>query len=241
MINAEDQEAAKRHKIIPGRRLRYMRGIGVDTDWYSRDSLKPGSVRQALEGIGMDPDGRYFVTVGEFSKRKRPQDVVRALARMEDRETRLLFLGEGPRRSLVEEVAVRTGVSERVFMPGKVGDIRPFVAGAVALVQASSREGLPRSIMEALSLEVPAIVTDARGQEELVGTDRGVVVPIGAVEEMATAMHRLVRLPDSRNSMAARGRQLMVERYDLGAIISEHERLYGELLPDPPTPSGVHL
>ena len=54
---------------------------------------------------------------------------------------------------------------------------------------------------------------------------------IGAVEEMAKAMDRLLGLPDRRNAMAGRARQLMVERYDLGSIISEHERLYGELLP----------
>ncbi len=116
-------------------------------------------------------------------------------------------------------------------MPGKVADIRPYVSGAVAMVQASSREGLPRSIMEALSLEVPAIATDARGQEELVGTDRGVVVHIGAVREMAAAMERLARDPTSRRKMGARGRQLMVEKYDLDLIIGEHERLFGELLP----------
>ena len=179
----------------------------------------------------MDPNARYFVTVGEYSRRKRPEDVVHALAQMEDRESRLLFLGDGPRRSMVKEAAARAGVSDRVFMPGNVSDIRPFVAGALGLVQASSREGLPRSIMEALSLEVPAVVTTARGQEELVGEDRGFVVPIGDVAEMSAAMERLVRDPVSREAMGARGRRLMLERYDLHLIIAEHERLYQELLP----------
>jgi glycosyltransferase involved in cell wall biosynthesis len=232
VMNAQDFEAAKRYRIVPRRRLRYMRGIGVDTQWYAPDSLAPDAVQQALGSIGMDPTGGYFVTVGEFSRRKRPDDVVRALARMQDRQTRLLLLGDGPTRSSVTRVAAEAGVAERVFMPGKVDDIRPFVAGAVALVQASTREGLPRSIMEALSLEVPAVVTDARGQGELVGSDRGAVVPIGAVTRMAAEMDRLVRFPDERKAMGVRGRQLMVERYDLSLIIWDHEDLYGELLAD---------
>ena len=36
VINREDYEAARRYKIVQHDRLRYMRGIGVDTDWYSR-------------------------------------------------------------------------------------------------------------------------------------------------------------------------------------------------------------
>ena len=232
VMNAEDFEAAKRYRIVPTRRLKYMRGIGVDTQWYAPDSVAPDAVQQALGSIGMDPTGGYFVTVGEFSRRKRPDDVVRALARMQDRKTRLLLLGDGPTRSYVKRVAAEAGVAERVFMPGKVVDIRPFVAGAVALVQASTREGLPRSIMEALSLEVPAVVTDARGQGELVGSDRGAVVPIGAVTRMAAEMDRLVRFPDERKAMGVQGRQLMVERYDLSLIIRDHEDLYGELLAD---------
>jgi glycosyltransferase involved in cell wall biosynthesis len=230
VINSEDHEAARRYKIVPSRRLRYMRGIGVDTEWYSRDMLAAGSVRRALQGIGMDGQRRYFVTVGEFSRRKRPEDVIRALARMQAQDNALLLLGEGARRPYLEEVALQAGVSERVFMPGKVSDIRPFVAGAIALVQASSREGLPRSIMEALSLEVPVIATDARGQEELVGRERGVTVPIGAVDDLASAMDRLALHSDAATAMGVRGRQLMIERYDLKRIIGEHERLYGELL-----------
>ena len=106
------------------------------------------------------------------------------------------------------------------------------MAGAVALVQASTREGLPRSIMEALSLEVPAVVTDARGHAELVGTDRGAVVPIGSVTRMAAEMDRLMRFPDEREAMGRRGRQLMIERYDLRLIIRDHEDLYAELVAD---------
>ncbi len=66
VINPEDYEAAMRNKIVPRDRLRYVRGIGVDTGWYSRDRLEPDAVPRALEAIGMDPSSRYFVTVGEL-------------------------------------------------------------------------------------------------------------------------------------------------------------------------------
>ena len=230
VINEEDHAAAKRYRIVPRRRLRYMRGIGVDTDWYAPGNVTPESSRQALVDVGMDPERPYFVTVGELSRRKRPTDVVRALARMRNREPALLFLGSGPERAPMERIAAEAGIAHRVVIPGTVGDVRPLIAPALALVHGSSREGLPRSIMEALSLQVPVIATDARGQAELVGGDRGRIVPIGGIDEMAAAMDAMLLDAEGRSSMGRRGRQLMIQRYDLRLLIAEHERLYAGLL-----------
>jgi glycosyltransferase involved in cell wall biosynthesis len=228
VINEEDFDAAKRHRLVPHARLRHMRGIGVDTDWYSRSRVTVEASRVALREVGIDPDRPYFVTVGELNRNKRPTDVVRALSQMREREPALLFLGGGDSRALLS-LASELGVSDRVAI-SRVDDVRPFVAPAIALVHASKREGLPRSIMEALSLGVPVITSDARGSRELVGADRGHVVPIGDTQEMATAMDRFFQSPEECAEMGQRGRRQMVERYDLEPLIREHERLYDELL-----------
>jgi glycosyltransferase involved in cell wall biosynthesis len=154
---------------------------------------------------------------------------------MKDREPTLLYLGDGPERRAVEALAAELGVSDRVVIsPTWVSDVRPFLRTAVGLVHSSRQEGLPRSIMEALSLEVPVITTAARGCPELVGDDRGEVVPVGDTARLAMAMDRFVKDPAGRAAMGTRGRALMVERYDQRLIIAEHERLYAELLPDAP-------
>ena len=104
-----------------------------------------------------------------------------------------------------------------------------MLAGAIALVHPSKREGLSRSVMEALALEVPVIGSMARGNAELVG-DSGVIVPIGDIAAIAEAMDRLAADPDELKSMGRRGRERMVERYELTALIARHATLYDELL-----------
>jgi len=231
VINDEDLGAAKRHKLVPNSRLRRMHGIGVDTDWYSPARVTAAASRAAQQAVGLDAGQPYFVSVGELNRNKRPTDIVRALAQMREHEPAVLFLGLGPERSRVEQLARGLGVADRILVPGMfVSDVRPLVAPAVALVQASKREGLPRSIMEALSLEVPVIASAARGCDELVDRDRGQLVPIGGTEQMAEAMDRLYRRPTERIEMGRRGRALMIERYGLEHIIGEHEVIYGELL-----------
>lgn len=230
VINEEDAEAALRHHIVPRSRLCHMAGIGVDTAWYSSAALPPGATDEAKRRIGLDPAQEYFITVGELSKRKRPDDVVRALGRMRDRSKALVLLGDGGRRAAVERAATEAGVADRVVLPGQVPDIRPLVAGALALIQASSREGLPRSMMEALSLGVPLVATDARGHDELVGSDRGLLVQVGAIDEMALAMDRIAAEPETRARMGESGRSEMIRRYEARLLIAEHERMYSELL-----------
>ena len=231
VINAEDEAAARRYKLVSQRRLRRMYGIGIDTDWYARARVSPQDIGTALQRVGLEAGRPFFVSVGELNRNKRPADIVRALAAMRDPEPCLLFLGVGPERERVEQLAHELGVASRVVVPGTfVPDIRPLVAPAIALVQASQREGLPRSIMEALSLEVPVVTSAARGCYELVGTDRGFVVPIGATSEMAAAMDQLASDARGRGEMGKRGRKQMLERYELRYIIDEHQRLYDELL-----------
>lgn len=238
VMNKEDFEAAQRYRVLPRRRLRYMPGIGVDTDWYSRAQVTTEDAHVAMENIGLDPAKPYFVAVGELSRRKRPTDAVRALSQMQERDVDLLLLGDGSERRAVEALANELGVASRVVIsPSWVKDVRPYLREAVGLVQSSRQEGLPRSIMESLALEVPVITSAARGCGELVGEDRGEVVPVGATSLMAAAMDRFMRQPEERARMGARGRRLMVERYDLKSIIERHEQLYAELLP--PAPARV--
>jgi glycosyltransferase involved in cell wall biosynthesis len=84
--------------------------------------------------------------------------------------------------------------------------------------------------MEALSLEVPVIASDARGNGELVGTDSGFIFHIGDVGALAGHMDWLIEHPTEALAMGALGRARMVERYDVAALLVLHDELYGGLL-----------
>lgn len=230
VINDEDFEAAKRHRIVPASRLVRMPGIGIDTGVYDRSQLDPDEVRRARDELGGGPDVPFFVVLAELSAIKRNADVIEALALVGDRRARLAFLGDGPERASLEALTERLGVRERVHFAGFVRDIRPTVASANALVLASQREGLARSIMEALALEVPVIASTARGNRELVDPERGILVPVGDPGALAAAMDRIIDDPEEGRRMGARGRARMIERYDIQAVVREHEDMYRSML-----------
>lgn len=229
VINAEDHSAALTHRIVSQRRLIFMPGIGVDTGWYSRASVSDAAIAEARASLGIGPDTPVMAVVGELSIRKRPFDVVAALGMMRHRDCHLVLLGDGPEQARVEAAIREVGAEDRVHLLGGVADIRPMVAASSALVLASSREGLPRSIMEALLLEVPVVASDTRGNPDLVLPDAGYIVPVGDVSALAGAMDRILDDPREARAMGANGRARMVERYDLSVLIRMHDGMYADL------------
>ncbi len=229
VINDEDEAAARRHRIVPGRRLVRMPGIGIDTAWFAPSNVSPEAAAAARSALGVPADVPFFVFVGEFSANKRQANAISALAAMRHQDARLVLLGGGPLRARLEALAGRLGLGERVILAGVVDDVRPFLVSATALVLNSAREGLARSVMEALALEVPVAASNARGNAELVG-ESGFILPIGDIDALASALDWLIDHPEERRVMGQQGRERMIERYDLQIVIALHDQLYREVL-----------
>lgn len=218
VINDEDELAARQHRLVSSRRLVRMPGVGLDTEWYSPLAEDP------------DPSGSpTFVVVGEFTPNKRQADALRALALMRHTNARLVLLGDGPTRPALEALRAELGLESRVDFAGMVADVRPTVRGATALILSSAREGLARSIMEALAMGVPVAASTARGNAELV-QDGGFLLPVGDISGLANALDWFIDHPDEAREMGRRGRRRMVEQYEIGLVLQQHEALYRAVL-----------
>lgn len=230
VINQEDYEAARRQRIVPAWKLLRMPGIGIDTDAWSPERIEQPAVDAARECLGIRADDPMFVIVGELNRNKRQRDVIEALLAMRRKDAHLVLLGGGRSRPALESAVKEHGLGDRVHVLGFMWEIQPIVRAATAVILPSKREGLARSVMEALSLEVPVIASAARGNRELVGTDGGIVVPVGDVQGYADAMDRLADAPEVAREMGRSGRRRMVSEFDQRVLIKMHEAMYREVL-----------
>lgn len=224
VINDEDEQAARRHHIVPQGRLVRMHGIGVDTTALAPETWAP-EAGAARVRVGVPPAAPMFVAIGELNDNKRQSDAIEALAICGHPTAHLVLLGAGPRRSALEALAVVRGVADRVHLAGQADDVPAILAGATALIASSAREGLSRSVMEALSLGIPVIASSARGNRELV-TDSGIMVPTGDIAGIAAAMDALIGDPLAAARLGRIGRQRMIAGYDTRILLDQHERLY---------------
>ncbi|MEY2935361.1 MAG: hypothetical protein RL033_6110 [Pseudomonadota bacterium] len=104
-----------------------------------------------------------------------------------------------------------------VVYHGHLRDVRPVIASCHVFVLPSFyREGIPRTLLEAMAMARPVITCDAPGcRETVVAGENGYLVPVRDVAALAAAMLRFVQDPESVRSMGEAARRLVERRYDV--------------------------
>ncbi len=233
VINQEDLAAAQAFPLARRGGVVYMPGIGVDTAKYGRDALDPAGAARVRGELGLAADQPLLTMIAEFNPGKRHKDAVAALAASGLEDAVLALAGDGPLVGEVTALAADLGIGERVRALGYRNDIPDILAASTAVLLPSEREGLPRSLMEASSLEVPVITTRIRGVTELVTPETGILHDVGDVPALAAAMRRVVEDPEAAREMGRKGRLKMAE-FDLRNVTALHDELYAGLLTDRP-------
>jgi len=145
---------------IPAERIR-VHHTGVDLARFA-----PADRGAAKARLGVA--GPLIVSLGALIPRKGHAIVIEALASLPD--ATLLIAGEGPERGVLEALAQRLGVAERVRLLGGVphAELPGLLAAADVMSLASSSEGLANAWVEALACGTPIVITEAGGAREVV-------------------------------------------------------------------------
>lgn len=116
-------------------------------------------------------DGKLrLVYVGEISKRKNQIFLVKSLLKLDN--AILTLVGDGDERETIEKFAKENGISDRVIITGFTKNVKEHLESADIYVSASTIEGLPFNIMEAMSAKMPIVASDIKGQRDLLTSDQ---------------------------------------------------------------------
>ena len=148
-----------------------------------------------------------------------------ALSSMPD--LRLWMVGDGSERNALEHLAGELGITAEVTFWGQQLDVAPFFSAADVFVMSSKSEGLPMSLLQALSLGLPAIVTDVGGMAEIVRlANAGYTVPLESSAEMAAAILRLAGSKAEREQFSLNAEAAFHARFTLRAMVDAYTELY---------------
>lgn len=195
---------------------------------YDRDAVR------AEWGIGPADDLVVIGTVARLFRRKGYEQLlpIMAAAAARDRRLRFVWVGDGAQRREYEAELVRLGLRERTMLTGLVppGDIPRLMAGFDILAHTSQWEGLPRAVVQALLMRVPAVAFAIDGTPEVVLDGRtGRLVPLGDAVAFVAALLELAADAELRARMGAAGREHCRERFDWRRMVDEIERVYEAL------------
>lgn len=123
-------------------------------------------------------------------------------------------------------------LQDRFHLLGFRNDVAELLQAADALVLSSAWEGLPNSVMEALSAGKPIVATRVGGVPELVhDRESGLLVPPGNPQALSEAMRRMMEMPgEQRKRMGEAGRAHIRKEYDMTRVVEQWEDLFVELM-----------
>ncbi len=185
----------------------------------------------ALRGsLELPPNAPVVGTVGAFTPQKGHEVLLEAAGALRRAvpDVHFVFVGEGPLRKPLETRARALGVWPACRFTGFRRDVGPLTRLlTVAAVPSVDGEGSSAAIKEAMALGVPVVVSDLRGNVEVLG-EAGLVVPRGHPKALEEALLRLLRDPDLRTELGMRGRQ-RVERFAPSAMMEGVLALYRDV------------
>ena len=211
-INGEDYARAKR---FAAGRVALVSGVGVDLARF-RGPVDRAAVRV---GLGIGPEDAVLITVGEHSERKNHETVIAAAAPIEG--AHVLFCGVGDRQAALEKQARELDMEDRVHFLGFRKDIPALLAASDVFVFPSLQEGLPVAQMEAMAAGLPCVVSDVRGNNDLIAPGEGGFLRAPRdVSGFTQDIARLLADPALRARMGERNRREM-RRYSLEAVLAQ--------------------
>jgi len=229
-INTEDFEAARALGGIDPARVRLIPGIGVDTARFESGAVSATEATAVRESLDIAPGAFVLTVVAELAPVKRHALLLDALARVNDHRVVLLLVGDGPLEARLREHVSALGLGDRVRFAGYRRDIPAVLAASDAFAMVSEREGLNRSVLEAMASGKAVIGTQTRGIADAVGTDAGWIVPKNDIDGLTGAIEAAAADPTETAHRGVLGRARAVAEFGLDRIINDYEELYREAL-----------
>ncbi|MFO0859397.1 MAG: glycosyltransferase family 4 protein [Phycisphaerales bacterium] len=196
---------------------------------------RPATSDTVRESLGLSPLDFVIGTVARLAELKGHDDLLDALGdELKAHENwKLLWVGDGWWRDRLLGRVASLGLADRVVTTGLVPSERvPEMMRAMdVLVHPSYREGLPRTVPQALLCGVPVVAYDVDGTREVcIDGQTGVLVKPQDLAGLRSAVMKLYDDPDARASMASKGRELCRVRFSADTMVAELEKVYARAL-----------
>jgi glycosyltransferase involved in cell wall biosynthesis len=169
--------------------------------------------------------------IGRLAVVKGHRYAFEALRRLDHvRNIRLHVFGEGPLEKRYRTYCRNAGLGDKVIFHGFCENIAEYVQHLDVFVMPSLSEGLPYSLLEAMSCRVPVIASRVGGLPEAVGDAAAILISPRDHSALAAGIERLYNSPELRQCLGERGYRRVSTTFEASRMISEYLRVYERLL-----------
>ena len=203
-------------------------------------NIKDELIHKIYNGIDIDKikinkfhKNKTFLAIGRLAEEKKCEQIIRVFSKLsENLNVKLIFLGDGPLEEDLLKMTKQLNQSHRIFFKGAVKNVREYLIASDFYVSASRSEGMSNALLEAMSLGVPAIVSNVSGVDEMIFDNQNgfvfepndekffyekIIKAINCNEEKYTNMSRLAS-------------EHILKNFSMELISKKHIELYKHLI-----------
>jgi glycosyltransferase involved in cell wall biosynthesis len=208
---------------------------GIDTSIFDpklfNDSEKNLSLRTSLN---IEKDDFVFIFIGRLVTDKGINELIKAFEKLQKTQSqiKLLLVGTFEQKldPLKQETFTAIKNNSAIIFTGWIDDVRPYLAISNALTFPSYREGFPNVVMQAGSMELPCIVSNINGCNEIIDHEKtGLIIPVKNVTALLNAMETIINLESKAIVMGQLCRAHIIKNFERevvwNALLSEYNSL----------------
>ena len=203
------------------------------TTIYSGMEIEPFLTRPAgadafRNSLHLPPDAVLVTQISRLAELKGHEFILSAAQQIDDRRVHFCFVGDGHWRGKIEADIARRGLEGRFHLTGLLPpDQIPTICHATdILVHCSLREGLARTLPQAMLAGKPVISFDIDGAREVVDEETGILLPPEDTEGLVSGIERLTRSPELRFLLGTTARERCKKRFNHQTMVKQIEKVY---------------
>ncbi|MFW6287014.1 MAG: glycosyltransferase family 4 protein [Candidatus Sumerlaeota bacterium] len=234
----EDRQAALRLGLAKPGRVRTI-GNGVDMERFNPERFSAADRHRLRRSLGLEDDQTVVTIIARLVREKGYLELFPAFAELakERPELRLMVIGgalesdHDDSSAQIDAMVGDLGIRDRIVFAGQRADIPELLHASDIYTLPSWREGMPRSIIEAMAMGLPVVATNIRGcREEVVDGATGLLAPPRDPERLARKLAQLINDENLRRGYGRAGRNRACELYDEEKVFQRQLEVYRRLL-----------
>ncbi|WP_353419490.1 glycosyltransferase family 4 protein [Staphylococcus delphini] len=227
----EDFEVVRKNKFLKNKNNYVLIGNGIDLDYkFNIDKFSERNAEGLREKYKINKNDIVVSFIGRLVREKGILDLLKAYKYLESKNVKFLIIGslpQGERDKETLKLIEKYKENNNIIFTGQVTNVNEHLYLSDIFCLPSYREGMPRSIIEAMSMRNAVIATNIRGsREEVLHNDTGYLCNVSASKEIAMYIDELVKNQSKMNSFKENGLKRARKLYDENKVIEKQINIF---------------
>lgn len=196
---------------------------GIDTNFFSPKQVSKEELFQLKKRLNISEGEFVFIFVGRLVADKGINELINAFTKLSKKKKNIKLLLVGPFESnldpLENETMNKIDNNRNIISVGFQKDVRPYFAIASVLTFPSYREGFPNVVMQAGAMDLPSIVSNINGCNEIIEEGKnGTIIPVKDCDAIYDAMQRMMDDEVFYKQLKANAREMIISRFEQNLV-----------------------